>query len=69
MRWRASKARHVLKTLQSLGWNIKRQHGSHIMLEREDGSMYMFGFHMSEEIGPPMLTRIARKTGLRPEAL
>jgi hypothetical protein len=30
---------------------------------------YTFAFHDSEEVGPGLLARIAKKTGLRPEAL
>jgi hypothetical protein len=30
---------------------------------------YVFAFHDREEIGPRMLTRIARHTGLRPDDL
>jgi len=29
----------------------------------------MFGFHDSEEIGPKMLARIAKRTGLKPDDL
>jgi hypothetical protein len=29
----------------------------------------MFGFHDNEEIGPKMLARIAKRTGLTPEDL
>jgi hypothetical protein len=29
----------------------------------------MFGFHDNEEIGPVMLSRIAKRTGLQPEDL
>jgi predicted RNA binding protein YcfA (HicA-like mRNA interferase family) len=30
---------------------------------------YVFAFHDKEEIGPKMLARIARHTGLKPEDL
>jgi predicted RNA binding protein YcfA (HicA-like mRNA interferase family) len=43
--------------------------GSHIVLERPGFSTYTWAFHDGDEIGPPMLARIAKKTGLTPEDL
>ena len=68
-RWRSVRARRVLAALQKIGWAIKRQSGSHIVLEREGWPDYVFAFHASEEIGPKMLARVARRTGLGPEDL
>ena len=65
--WRSSKARQVLASLMRIGWTFKRQVGSHQMLERKGWADYIFGFHDREEIGPKMLSKIAKKTGLRPE--
>ena len=67
--WGARKARVVLSALVRLGWRIKRQTGSHKVLEREGCPDYVFAFHDGEEIGPRMLPRIARHTGLRPQDL
>jgi predicted RNA binding protein YcfA (HicA-like mRNA interferase family) len=52
-----------------IGWSIKRQTGSHRVLHRPGYADYVFAFHDGEEIGPRMLARIARHTGLRPEDL
>jgi predicted RNA binding protein YcfA (HicA-like mRNA interferase family) len=68
-RWRAAKARRVLAALQSIGWSVKRQSGSHRVLERVGFSDYVFAFHDNEEIGPRMLARISKKTGLQPDDL
>ncbi len=68
-RWRSVRARRVLAAVQKIGWAIKRQSGSHIVLERGGWPDYVFAFHDSEEIGPKMLARIARRTGLAPEDL
>jgi predicted RNA binding protein YcfA (HicA-like mRNA interferase family) len=68
-RWRSVRARRVLAALQTIGWAIKRQSGSHIVLERDGWPDYVFAFHASEEIGPKMLARVARRTGLAPEDL
>jgi len=67
--WPASKARRVLAALLRLGWAIKRQSGSHRTLAREGWSDVVFAFHDDEEIGPRMLARLAKHTGLRPEDL
>jgi predicted RNA binding protein YcfA (HicA-like mRNA interferase family) len=67
--WPASKARRVLAALLRLGWTLKRQSGSHRTLAREDWADVVFAFHDDEEIGPRMLARLAKHTGLRPEDL
>jgi predicted RNA binding protein YcfA (HicA-like mRNA interferase family) len=63
-RWPASKARRVLAALQRIGWQIKRESGSHKTLAREGWADFVFAFHDGEEIGPRMLSRIAKVTGL-----
>jgi predicted RNA binding protein YcfA (HicA-like mRNA interferase family) len=55
--------------LLRIGWRIKRQRGSHRVLERPGRPDYVFAFHDDDEIGPRMLARIARDTELRPEDL
>ena len=68
-RWRASKSRRVLAALLRIGWVVKRQSGSHRILERIGFSDYVFAFHDNEEIGPRMLAKIAKHTGLEPDDL
>jgi len=67
-RWPAAKASRVLAALLRIGWSVKRQTGSHLVLQRTGFPDYVFAFH-GDEIGPRMLTRIARHTGLTPEDL
>ena len=67
--WPSKKARLVLATLMQLGWTVKRQTGSHRTLAREGWTDYTFAFHDGEEIGPRMLARVAKHTGLKPEDL
>jgi predicted RNA binding protein YcfA (HicA-like mRNA interferase family) len=67
--WGARKAKVVLAALLRIGWQVKRQTGSHRVLERQGWADYVFAFHEGDEIGPRMLSRIARHTGLRPEDL
>ncbi|PSB07582.1 hypothetical protein C7B61_21310 [filamentous cyanobacterium CCP1] len=67
--WSATKARKVLAALERIGWQVKRQTGSHKVLERSGWEDYVFAFRDSDEIGSRMLSRIAKKTGLKPEDL
>ena len=67
--WPATKAKGVLAALLRIGWTVKRQRGSHRVLSRPGWPDFVFAFHDQEEIGPRMLARIARKTGLHPEDL
>jgi predicted RNA binding protein YcfA (HicA-like mRNA interferase family) len=56
--------------LLRIGWTIKRQRGtSHRILAREGWPDFVLAFHDGEEIGPKMLARIAKRTGLEPEDL
>jgi len=67
--WPSTKARRLLAALLDIGWQVKRQTGSHRTLTREGWPDFVFAFHDGEEIGPKMLARIAKHTGLRPEDL
>jgi predicted RNA binding protein YcfA (HicA-like mRNA interferase family) len=67
--WGSVKAKRVLAALLRIGWQIKRQTGSHKVLSRAGWNDTVFPFHDGEEIGPKMLSRIAKKTGLKPEDL
>jgi predicted RNA binding protein YcfA (HicA-like mRNA interferase family) len=68
-RWPSSKAKRVLAALVKIGWQLKRQTGSHKTLSRDGWPDFVFAFHDSDEIGPRMLARIAKHTGLSPEDL
>jgi predicted RNA binding protein YcfA (HicA-like mRNA interferase family) len=68
-RWPATKARVVLAALFRIGWPVKRESGSHRTLIRPGWPDYVFAFHDTEEIGPRMIARIARHTGLMREGL
>jgi len=67
--WRSIKARRLLATLLRIGWSIKRQTSSHKVLGKPGWADVVFAFHDNEEIGPRMLARIAKVTGLEPEDL
>ncbi|OGO40247.1 MAG: hypothetical protein A2Z03_10960 [Chloroflexi bacterium RBG_16_56_8] len=67
--WRSTKARRVLAALERIGWRIKREAGSHKVLSRPGWQNVVFAFHDRDEIGPRMLARISKLTGLEPEDL
>lgn len=67
--WPATRVRRVLAALIRIGWREKRQTGSHIVLARSGFPDFVFAFHDSEELGPRMLAKIAKATGLKPDDL
>ena len=67
--WPATPSRRVVAALLRMGWTIKRQTGSHRTLSRPDWPDFVFAFHDREEIGPRMLARISKRTGLTPKDL
>lgn len=62
--WPASKARRVRA---AIGWRVKRVRGSHELLSKPGWPDYEFAFHDADEIGPKMLAKVAKHTGLGPE--
>jgi len=67
--WPSLKARKVFKALLRIGWSVKHRSGSHVKLEHPTRGQFIWAFHDDVEIGPKMLARIAKHTGLRPEDL
>ena len=67
--WSSCKARRVYAALLRVGWQTKRQSGSHRTLSRTGWPDFVFAFHDGDEIGPKMLARIAKHTGLAAEDL
>jgi predicted RNA binding protein YcfA (HicA-like mRNA interferase family) len=67
--WSSAKAKRVLAALLRIGWRVKRESSSHKIISRPEWSDVVFAFHDKDEIGPKMLARIAKHTGLKPEDL
>ena len=65
--WPAAKASRVLAALMRL--DSQTTTGSHRTLARPGWPDFVFAFHDGEEIGPRMLARVAKRTGLTPEDL
>jgi predicted RNA binding protein YcfA (HicA-like mRNA interferase family) len=69
-KWSSAKARKVYAALLRIGWTPKNYKGSsHVQLTHPEKGAYTWAFHDSEELGPKMLARIAKHTGLKPEDL
>ena len=67
--WPSTQASRVLSALLRIGWQIKRTTGSHRVLSRTGWLDVVFAFHDRDEIGPKMLARLAKVTGLTPDDL
>jgi predicted RNA binding protein YcfA (HicA-like mRNA interferase family) len=67
--WASARASRVLRALRRIGWAQKRQSGSHRTLSRPGWPDYTFAFHDDVELGPAMLRKIAKETGLQPDDL
>lgn len=67
--WPSVKAKHLLAALLRIGWQVKRQSGSHKTIARNGWPDFVFAFHDNDEIGPKMLARVAKHTGLSPTDL
>ena len=68
-RWPSTQASRVLSGLLRIGWQIKRTTNSHNILQRTGWPDVVFAFHDRDEIGPRMLARLSKVTGLQPEDL
>ena len=67
--WPSVKAKRLIAVLLRRGWPVKRQSGSHKTLAGPAWPDYVFAFHDGDEIGPKMLARVAKHTGLSPNDL
>jgi len=67
--WKAVEARQLFAALERLGWTVSRQSGSHRTMVKPGWAPVTFAFHDRDEVGPAMLAKIGKKTGLRPEDL
>jgi predicted RNA binding protein YcfA (HicA-like mRNA interferase family) len=72
-RFPSTTARKVYRALERIGWREKprmSKGGSHKQLVHPDHPYEVtWAFHDGDEIGPKMLARIAKRTGLKVEDL
>jgi len=65
--WPSTRASRVLAALIRIGWRVKRRSGgSHAVLARDGWPDFVWAFHDGDELGPRMLARVAKHTGLTP---
>ena len=67
--WSATRADRVLAALLRIGWTVARQRGSHRRLTRRGWAPITFAYHDRIEIGPAMMAKLAKDTGLVPADL
>ncbi len=65
-KWPSARSGKVFRALIKIGWEIKRhKSSSHIVLRKIGLPNYVWAFGNNDEIGPKMLSRIAKHTGLK----
>jgi len=65
--WSSQRAARVLAALLRIGWSVKRERGgSHKTLSRQGWPDTTWALHDRVELGPVMLKKIAKQTGLTP---
>ncbi len=57
-------SRKLIQILEKLGFEDKRQKGSHIRMEHADGRRTSIPVHAGEKVGIGLLRKILRDTGL-----
>jgi predicted RNase H-like HicB family nuclease len=68
-RWPSSRSPQLLRALRRIGWSMKNETDSHEHLLKLGWPDIFYVFDERAEIGPRMLSRIAKMTGLRPDDL
>ena len=61
------RSRDLFRILSDLGFELRRQHGSHTIWAHEDGRVTVVPVHGSEEIGRGLLRQILRDIKLSPD--
>ena len=67
--WPSAKVRRVFAALKRIEWRHDRSVVSHKIMKKDGWADYPFSFYDSEEIGPDILAKISKKTGLRSQDL
>ncbi len=63
------KPREVIRLLQSHGFELVRQRGSHCQFKHPDGRQTTVPDHRGRDIAPPLLRQIAKDIGMTIEEL
>lgn len=65
--WPTLKPRDLVRILKELGFQAKRQKGSHVFFQHPDGRTTLVSMHSGEDIGPGLLRRVLREIEMSPE--
>jgi len=57
----------IISILKKLGFEIKRQKGSHVFLQHPDGRATVVPIHYGETIGPGLMAKILRDLNMTKE--
>jgi predicted RNA binding protein YcfA (HicA-like mRNA interferase family) len=57
----------IISILKKLGFEIKRQKGSHVFLQHPDGRATVVPIHSGETIGPGLMAKILRDLNMTKE--
>ncbi len=64
----AVKGWEVIQALESAGFQIVRQRGSHVRMKHSDGRVVTVPVHPGQDVGRGLLSKILRDAELTPEA-
>lgn len=67
--WPSIKTHRLIKAMQKQGWELHHQTGSHRIFRKEGHEPYALANADHEELGPKIVSRIAKVIGLKPEHL
>ena len=67
MSLRPQPARKIIKALSTLGFEVVRKHGSHVVMKHKDGRVTVVPVHARENIGAGLLLKIAKDAKLERE--
>jgi predicted RNA binding protein YcfA (HicA-like mRNA interferase family) len=57
----------IISILKKVGFEIKRQKGSHVFLQHPDGRATVVPIHSGETIGPGLMAKILRDVNMTKE--
>ena len=60
-------AEKVIKVLKRVGFEVRRQKGSHVILKNTSGKVVVIPVHSGEKIGRGLLLKIIRQAGMSKE--
>ena len=62
-------ARQVIRALETAGFQVQRQTGSHVRLKHADGRVVTVPVHASQDVGRGLLRKILRDADVTPAEL